>query len=135
MLKIDGSARYDVTAPGAPALGKLSPKGDKVLYLGSQPGKKTEKELVVQSLPKKEDAEPIRISALNHEVLGFTWSPDGRRVAYTCTLHQDPNRQGEGEEVESFVIIVHADGTDMVTVQSEKYRANSRVPLGSLEWR
>lgn len=136
MLKIDGSARYDVTMPGGPAVGKLSPRGDKVLYLADQPGKKTEKELLVQSLPKKNDAEPIRISPLNHEVLGFTWSPDGSRIAYSCTLHQDPDRKADSDEsVESFVIIVNADGTNMVTVQSEKNRAGANVSLGSLEWR
>jgi dipeptidyl aminopeptidase/acylaminoacyl peptidase len=126
-----------VTSPGQiPTSGKLSPDGKKVLYVVNQKGKKAEQQLVVQSLVKGDDSEPVRISALNHDILGFAWSPDGRRLAYTCKVHQGPDLTGDRQEpVEAFLIVGNADGTNMVTVQTEKGPTAYSIPLGSLEWR
>lgn len=137
MMKKDGAAKFDVTGPGRnPSFGKLSPDGKKVLYVVNQQGKKAEQELVVQSLVKGDNVEPKRISALNHDILGFAWSPDGRRIAYTCKMHTGPDLKGDRQEpVEAFLIVGNADGTNMVTVQTEKGPTAYSIPLGSLEWR
>ena len=46
------------------------------------------------------------------------WSPDGKRIAYTCRLYapNHPRRFGN----EAYLKIVHADGTDTVTRITEK---------------
>jgi hypothetical protein len=103
-----------------------------VLYVVSQKEKKGSQRLVVQSLDNAGKAEPVAISALNHEILGFTWSPDGRRIAYTCKVSQGPEQK---DPVEAFLIVCDADGANAVTVQTEKGPTANSIPLGSLEWR
>src|SRR5207247_4593815 len=136
LRKLDGSAQQDVAVSDQPMLGKLSPDGKSVLYLANQKGKKAEKELLVQSLRQDGKADPVRISALNHEILGVAWSPDSRRIAYTCKLLPVPGQNEDtGTPTEYFLIMVNADGSNMVTVQTEKSRNATAVPLGSLDWR
>ena len=90
----------------------------------------------MQSLREASKAEPVRISALNHEILGVCWSPDSRRIAYTCKLLPDPDQKDISDApTEYFLILVNADGSNMVTVQSEKSRNGAAVLLGSIDWR
>ena len=67
------------------------------------------------------EGKPRRVSQeLNgrFDALGYCWSPDGKRIAYVW--ENSPEDRTEGQETETFLMLVDADGRNPVTAVSEK---------------
>ena len=96
--------------------GRFSPDGKSVLYLGKR-GKDAEALYVADVAGGK----PRQVSQeLNgrFDPLGYCWSPDGKRIAYVWD--NDPEDRKDGQESETFLMVLDADGRNSVTVLSEK---------------
>jgi RNA polymerase sigma factor (sigma-70 family) len=123
-VKRDGSEVLKIREGG---LGKFSPDGQAVLYMA--PGKETieDGQLFIVGL---KGGRPKRISKeLNGSFRGHCWSPDGKQIAYVWQRHA-----GDGQECETFLMVVDADGQKSTVVITEKSAENCGS-LASPNWR
>ncbi len=60
------------------------------------------------------------------------WSPDGKRIAYTCRLYDPSHRRRVGNE--AYLKIVNADGTGTTTLITQKVNPNA-MALQLTAWR
>src|SRR5439155_10615437 len=87
LVSRDGSKDLALTDGKAlVTFGRLSPDGRKVLYLGPDPERKGRERdarfgLFVLDVPKRQ-AVRVKEQPLNGTIMGFCWSPDGKRIAY-----------------------------------------------------
>jgi Tol biopolymer transport system component len=115
-VKRDGSEAHRIEGVDFGMYGRFSPDGKSVLYLGLR-----EKDTPALFVVDVAEGKPRRVSQeLNgrFDDLGYCWSPDGKRVAYVWD--NDPEGRKDGEESETFLMVVDADGRNSVTVLSEK---------------
>jgi Tol biopolymer transport system component len=137
LMKRDGSEERTLPAPEelSAAMGRFSPDGKRVLFLGInpevKPGKPMESALFVVDVA---DGKPKQITdVLNAEFMGYTWSPDGKRVAYIWRQrHEKPEAD---QETESFLIVSDADGKNAKTIVTEKAKGQGIITLTSPDWR
>ncbi len=75
---------------------------------------------------------------LNAEIQGFSWSPDGKKIAYTWRqVHAEKAEAGKVDEreTESHLCICDADGKNHKTILSEKGTGQWMITLSSVDWR
>jgi Tol biopolymer transport system component len=112
-------------------MGRFSPDGRKVAYLGIGKGaKKPSQHLFVLDLA---GGKPRKLTEeLNAEHMGFCWSPDGKRLAYAWRLDEEPDVDGQ---TESFLMVIDADGKNARTLLSAKFNNRGTITLASPDWR
>jgi Tol biopolymer transport system component len=129
LVKTDGSASRRLTPPRTDLLGgsyRFAPDGRKVLFVGCNADKS--QTLYVAEVPGGKVTAVVE--AKNFGDLAACWSPDGRRLAYCVTpLDGNGNRLGE-----TSLFVADADGSNTVTVLTEKHAPN-QIRLSLLDWR
>jgi hypothetical protein len=70
---------------------------------------------------------------LNGTIMGFCWSPDGRRIAYAW--RQDLAPIAPGQKVESHLVVSDADGGNPVTIATERGDFAGLITIGNVDWR
>jgi Tol biopolymer transport system component len=127
LVKSDGSAAKRLKHIPSGAGGKFSPDGKRILFVAKHEADgKTVDQLYVADVV---GGEPVRVS---HElngmlgVWGFSWSPDGKRIAYVW------DNRAEGDAHETFLMLVDADGKNSQVLCSQKC---SRTCFISPNWR
>lgn len=73
----------------------------------------------------------------NAELIGFCWSPDGKRIAYTWRqVHAEKAEEGKADEreTECHLSVCDADGKNHKTILTEKGKAGSTILL-DVDWR
>lgn len=105
---------------------RFSPDGQKVLFVGFNKDKSMTLYVVEVSSGRVRTV----VEAKNFGDMQACWSPDSRRIAYCTTLlDAQGNRQGE-----TSLFVVDADGSNTVTVLTEKHRPNE-IRLRLTDWR
>jgi Tol biopolymer transport system component len=115
-VRRDGSEARRIEGVDFGWCGRFSPDGKSVLYLGTR-----EKDQVALFVIEVAGGKPRQVSQeLNgrFDDLGYCWSPDGKRIAYV--VNNSPEDRAEGQETETFLMVVDADGRNPAAVLSEK---------------
>jgi RNA polymerase sigma factor (sigma-70 family) len=138
LVSRDGARDLTLSDGKGPALmGRLSPDGRKVLYLGLDPERKgREKDasfgLFVLDIQKRQ-AVRVKEQPLNGTIMGFCWSPDSKRIAYGW--RRDQERGNANQPTESYLVVADADGGNQVTIASEKGDSPLHITIGAADWR
>jgi dipeptidyl aminopeptidase/acylaminoacyl peptidase len=114
LVKVDGTEARRLENIEFGRRGRLSPDGRKVLYAGRhREGNKSFEQLFVADVS---GGKPVRVSQeLNGDPPWHTcWSPDSKRIAYVW--HNGPF----GNEAETFLMMVDADGRNATPLMSQK---------------
>lgn len=129
------------------ANGKFSPDGKRVLFLDADPEDKDAFKWGTSNKPYLLDVATKKRELLqefpeNARSMGISWSPDGKRIAYTWVqLHPDVlkkdriNANDELIETEAFLIVCDADGKNAKTIASKKEAHAGGLIFGSIDWR
>ena len=115
-VKHDGSEVRRIEAVESGLFGRFSPDGKSVLYLG-----KRDKDQEALFAVEVAGGKPRLVNQeLNGQidVLGYCWSPDGKRIAYVWD--NSPEDRKEGQESLTFLMVVNADGRNERVILSEK---------------
>jgi Tol biopolymer transport system component len=117
--------------------GRLSPDGIKVLFMARDPERKVnegedDSGLFVRDL-RRDKAARLQGQPLIGSCMGYCWSPDGRRIAHAWRLDQGPRE--EGEMIESFLVVSDADGSNPVTIATERGDQPGLITLSDPDWR
>lgn len=129
---------------------RVSPDGTKILFQDIDRDEKLEKDmprlhrLYVFDLKAKK-RERLAEVPLNAHVMGYCWSPDGKKVAYTWKQVQpgvplafntenfnDPKLR---TETESHLVVADADGKNPKTILSNKAPTAPSITIGTVDWR
>jgi Tol biopolymer transport system component len=129
---------------------RVSPDGTKILFRDKDPDEKPGKDLpklfrlYVYDIKAKTGTK-LQEVPLDAFIIGYCWSPDGKRLAYTwkqvkpgvpLTLNTDNmNDPKVNTETESHLIICDATGKNPKTVMSVKAQAAPTITLGGVDWR
>lgn len=138
LLNRDGSDARPLTDGTQPIfLGQLSPDARKVLYLGPDPERKGKERsesygLFVLDIGQRKSMR-VEQQPLNGEIMGFSWSPDGKRIAYGWRQVHD--KQDPNQETESSLVVADADGNNPVTIATEKADQRGTITIGWVDWR
>ncbi len=127
-----------------------SPDGGKVLFQDYDPDEKPGKDdhrlmrLFVFDL-KTMRRERLAEVPLNAVVVGYCWSPDGRRIAYVwkqakpgVPLVENTDNMNDPRlrtETESFLVVAAPDGKAPKTLLTRKASTAPQITLGDLDWR
>jgi dipeptidyl aminopeptidase/acylaminoacyl peptidase len=132
LIKPDGSEDRGLETPGLhAAMGRISPDGNKVLFIAVDPQRKLAVGLYVVDV---ERGKPRRVDeAMNSELMGACWSPDGKRIAYIWRQHDEKFKADD--EVESFLIVADPDGKNAKTILTEKGKGPGMITLMNPDWR
>jgi dipeptidyl aminopeptidase/acylaminoacyl peptidase len=132
LIKPDGSEDRGLATPGLhAAMGRISPDGKKVLFIGIDPEKKRAAGLYVMDV---DHGKPRRVDeATNSEAMGACWSPDGKRIAYIWRQHDEQAKADQ--ETESFLIVADADGKNAKTIVTEKAKSPGIITIENPDWR
>jgi len=138
LVNRDGSEPKALTDSKASAFeGRLSPDGNRVLYLGTDPERKDKKGLAgyglfVLDIAKKTSTR-VEGQPLNGEFMGFCWSPDSKRIVYCWRV--EPDEKNPVREFESQLVVADADGKNAVSIASEKADNGGTITIASPDWR
>src|SRR5262245_5175314 len=133
--------------PAGNIAARLSPDGTKVLYTAADPARKNAFRWGQSHRPylldvKTKKVEPLAGFPENGVVEGITWSPDGKRVAYTWRqLHEEVLKTDTITvpdttiDTEAFLVVADADGKNAKTIASGKSKYAMSLILGSIDWR
>jgi Tol biopolymer transport system component len=149
LMNRDGAEHKPVTgAKQSAALGRLAPDGKRVLCVteevaeetpaekkarqeaGGRPPQPVSKLAVVDVATGKSSA--VQDIPLEADVLGYCWSPDGKRIAYTWRKIR--SKPGELKDDEWFLIVSDPDGKNQKTIATEKGQAKW-VMMSNVDWR
>ena len=144
LVSRDGKEVTTLTDPKFLALyGRLSPDGKQVLFMGlPAPAKVPEgpigenARLFIQPVGGKPVAVPD--VPLNAELMGLSWSPDGKKIAYVWRQkHAEKAEDGKPDEreTESHLSVCDADGKNHKTILTEKGRSRWHMTLFGVDWR
>jgi RNA polymerase sigma factor (sigma-70 family) len=138
LVRRDGSGDQELTAAGKGAfIGRLSPDGRKVLYMAPDPerkGKEKEEQSGLFVLDVRGgNATRVQGQPLNGSAMGFCWSSDGKRIAHTWRLDQGP--PSDGGMFESFLVVSNPDGSNPITIATERGDSSGLITLGDPDWR
>jgi Tol biopolymer transport system component len=133
LVKRDGSGirRLD-ESKGRAGFPRFSPDGHKVLFIGWEDHKPTDRpsRVYVADLPAGK-ARPVS-PELNAYVEAACWSPDGKHIAYRwARLTADPKFEDQTEHILS---VVEADGSNSATLRTDQDRLGEYVN-DLIEWR
>ena len=117
-------------------LGRLSPDGSRVLLCDPTPPPKgmpaQRNKLVVLDLETGK-ATTVEDVPLNGDIMGYCWSPDGKRISYTWREIREVKQEELGiVETESFLVVCDRDGKNPKTIASETVRVSGLSP--SARW-
>ena len=127
-------------------IGRLSPDGKRVLYTDADPEQKDANKWGMSRKPFLLEIATEKRTELvdfpdNAQCLGVTWSPDGKRLAYTWKqLHPDVLKKDvltgadAQVETEAFLIVADADGKNAKTIASGKIENAINMIFGSIDW-
>lgn len=144
LVSRDGKEIQTVSDPAYGTMSsRVSPNGKSILFMGMKlsdtiPGKPIDQNarLFIQPLGGK--AIELPDVPINAGIGGFSWSPDGRKIAYTWRqIHAEkaaPDKVDE-RETESHLCICDADGKNHKTILSEKGTGQWMITLSSIDWR
>jgi RNA polymerase sigma factor (sigma-70 family) len=130
LMNRDGTEAKALTDEKQGAIGgRLSSDGTRVLYASTSPGEQPKPEMNVMTIATgkvmKFEGVPDMMSVQN-----FCWSPDGKKVAYTCFEVAKP---GEDVDLESNIIVSDPDGKNPKTIVSAKSKRFAVVTV--VDWR
>ena len=148
LMNRDGTEHKALTGEMEWAMfGKLSPDGKQVLTFTSEPvvetpvGKKLRDDLGLA--PKR----PMLVLSVidtvagsmtklgghppSATIQGYSWSPDGKKIAYAW---QEVHDGGREKPVESRLVVCDADGNNAKTIASETGKSGE-VTIGHVDWR
>jgi Tol biopolymer transport system component len=128
------------------SVGRFSPDGKKVLFTDADPEQKDAYKWSMSSRPHLLDIaskkrQPLPGFPGNACCTGVAWSPDGKRVAYTCVqlhpelLKKDMLGPGDDVETEAFLVVADVDGKNTKTISSEKSTSAKGRIFWSIDWR
>ena len=122
--------------------GRLSPNGKRVLHRiitiskdkSKEDREETKQALAVLDIPTGKsvavDFPP------NSEIIGYCWSPDGKRIAYTWKeRHEGKPEDLEKKETKSCLVVCDPDGKNAKTIATEKGSNPGEVTIGRVDWR
>jgi RNA polymerase sigma factor (sigma-70 family) len=134
LVSRDGTTDRALTDGKSPAfMGFLSPDGKKVLYQSFDPERKDKQRPMGLFVLEVETGKATRLQdqPLNGEIMGYCWSPDGRRIAYAWRNE----KPGPGGQTESNLVVADADGQNTVTIATEQGDTPGLITIGSVDWR
>jgi RNA polymerase sigma factor (sigma-70 family) len=117
--------------------GRISPDGTRVLCAYQPTPTPSSVELCVLVIATGKtisvrDFPPIENGAL----MGFCWSPDGKRIAYAWREKQDGKPADlTNKETESHLTICDLDGKNPKIIASEKAESPWIISIGQVDWR
>lgn len=138
LMNRDGTEHKAVTTAKEGLIwGKLSPDGARVLCLDGGVREKPKPLAtlhVVETATGKATA--IEDVPLNAELLGYCWSPDGKRIAYIWRqVHEGKPEDNNGKETESFLVVCDPNGKNAKAILTEKSNNPLLNTLCELDWR
>ena len=129
---------------------RLSPDGTKILFEDLDPDEKPAKDtpplhrLFVVDCKTKARTRLAEVP-LNAMLIGYCWSPDGKRIAYSWKQVQpgvplaanteNINDPKLNTETESHLVVCDANGKNPKTVMTIKAEFAPRITIGSIDWR
>ena len=118
--------------------GRLSPDGTQVLYQLVTPPKaakgKPKRDLAVLEIPTGKTT-VVGDATLNGEIMGYSWSRDGKRIAYTWRTVHEGKPEIANKETESRFVVCDPNGKNATTIASEKADSPWAITLGGVDWR
>jgi Tol biopolymer transport system component len=113
LMNRDGTEHRALTGPNDVAqTGRLSPDGKRLLL-------RNKARLCVMDVGKPESLTPVEGIAEGAYVVEYTWSPDGKRIAYTTGTVRPLTRE-ELAEQESRLVVADPDGKNAKVLRSGK---------------
>jgi RNA polymerase sigma factor (sigma-70 family) len=132
----DGCEERELKAAGKEAyLGRLAPDGGRVLYMAPDPqlqGKERSQRLGLYLLDiGGGKVTRVEDQPLNGELMGYCWSPDGKRIAYTWRQTD----AAAGQQTESHLVVADPEGRRSVTIATERGDDPGLITIGDPDWR
>jgi RNA polymerase sigma factor (sigma-70 family) len=115
--------------------GRLSPDGKKVLYgllAKLKEGEEPKVDLSVLDIATGKST-VIPGSPPNGELLGFSWSPDSKRIAYTW--REGGGKDPKEKETKSRLVVCDPDGRNAKTIATQAGNNPTEVTIGRVDWR
>ncbi|MBN9521547.1 sigma-70 family RNA polymerase sigma factor [bacterium] len=129
------------TKSEAAAFGQFSPDGSRVLF-GRFPLTGDASDLTPNNMRMRVldlatgKTAPVTDLPKAGEILGFCWSPDGKRVAYIWReVHDDMKEDIRNKETFSHLVVCDSDGKNAKTIASEKGPTPRAETIGEVTWR
>ena len=137
MMNLDGTLAKSLTGPDQLAGGgRLSPDGKRILYTTftlakKEPPAPVKRVLTVLDIDSGKSL-PVADVPLNAEIIGYCWSPDGKKIAYTW--RSIPEGKAE-DSSEAILIVCDPDGKNQKTIASDTATGPWRNHVGHVDWR
>jgi hypothetical protein len=130
--KGETEVRYLPGTEGIIGGGRICPDGKSVLF-----DRRAEKKISNLWILNIQDGKTRRVTQdLNGMIRGYSWSPSGRRIAYTWVrFDADSATDPSEQETESFLTVNDLEGKNPVVLLSEKTKGTSAVHFTCWDWR